>query len=366
MKSLSRTRLFIICSFVLFFGLAILSKTALSQNKKPTIPPALVEVESVQQSEIKPNALYTGTVHFKDISEVASEVEGKVEKILFDEGFTVKKDEPLVILNSDILKKEIDIAKSQWETAKVELEKARTDFARIDKLYRKEGASKQLYDNFYYKIKIQEKKTEALRAAYEKLLVELHKKTIRAPCDAVVIKKMVDLGEWVGKGSVCATLGRLASTEVVVNIPSKYLKFNQVGEPVALSIPAVSEALISGKIYSVLPAGDVSSRTFPVKISIANDKARYLDGMEAKVYIAIGQPGKHLAVDRDALVLMQGSNFIFVVKNGSAQIVPVKIIAYTEKQVAIEAPGIKEGMSVVVRGNERLTPGQPVKIVKRH
>ena len=352
--------IFVITSMIIMLSAGRYSFAA---QKKPALPPALVETEPVREVVVKPNALYTGTVHFKDISEIASEVEGKVEKVLFDEGFRVKKGEPLVILNSDLLLKEIASAKSRWEAARVDLEKARKDFARIDRLYKKDGASEQLHDEFFYKTRSLEKKIAGLRALYEKLLVELRKKTIRSPFDAVVIGKMVQVGEWVSRGTVCARLGRIASTEVIVHVPSKYIKYNRVGESLALYIPAISSSPITGKIYAIVPRGDVSSRTFPVKIKIDNNNARYLDGMEAKVYIFTGKPGKYLAVSRDALVSMQGANFIYTVNRGVARMVPVIIEAYMVNDVAVKAPGLKAGVQVVIRGNERLRPGQPVKSI---
>ncbi len=358
---------FRLCSlFLMVLTLAFSTGLSLAERKKPAMHPALVEVQPIKEMKIKPNAIYTGTVHFKDISDIASEVEGKVEEIFFDEGFRVKKDAPLLVLNSDILKKELLYAKSRWQTARLELAKAKIDFARIEKLYKKEGASKQLYDDLLYKTKILDSKARGLKIEYEKLKVELEKKTIRSPYNAVVMKRPVDTGEWVSKGSTCARLGRLSSTEVIVHVPSEYLKFNSVGDPIPLSVPSVSKALITGEIYSVIPSGDISTRTFPVKISIKNDRGLYLDGMEAKVYVATGEPGKYLAVSRDALILVEGTNFIYIVKNGIAQIVPVKIKAYTEQEVAVVGPGLKSGLPAVVRGNERLRPGQPVKILKRH
>lgn len=114
-----------------------------------------------------------------------------------------------------------------------------------------------------------------------------------------------------------------------------------------------------------IPSGDTASRTFPIKIRLPNERGLYLDGMEAKVYVPVGSGGRALVVSRDALVSFQGGTFLFAVGGGKAQMVPVKVKGYHGTLASVEGKALKPGMLVVVRGNERLRPGQPVKIIKK-
>jgi multidrug efflux pump subunit AcrA (membrane-fusion protein) len=55
---------------------------------------------------------------------------------------------------------------------------------------------------------------------------------------------------------------------------------------------------------------------------------------------------------------------VFVVQDSKARALPVAVIAYEGTDVGIVGEGLKEGMQVVVKGNERLRDGQEV-IVSR-
>jgi len=96
-------------------ALLLFPAATFAQKRKPSFPPALVVTAPIKMEKVSPTAPYSGTVHFKDVSEVAAEVTGKVDRVLFQEGLKVKKGEPLVVLDSQILQKELASAKSALE-----------------------------------------------------------------------------------------------------------------------------------------------------------------------------------------------------------------------------------------------------------
>ena len=73
-------------------------------------------------------------------------------------------------------------------------------------------------------------------------------------------------------------------------------------------------------------------------------------------------PVNQSILKRAALVKFQGSDFVYTVKEGKAAIMPVSVVSYLGDRVAVSDPYIVPGMSVVVEGNERLRPDQPVVI----
>jgi len=348
-------------SFAVFLFAFFVCSAGLCQQKAG-MPLAVVSVSPARIEMVAPTVDYTGSVHFSELSEVAAEVEGKVKKVLFEEGEKVKKGSPLVILDSEILKKRLRIAKANLKKAKVELEKAKRDLKRIEELYKHEGASEQLYEDYLYKVKALEEEVDALEASCEELAIKLKKKTIRAPFDAVVIKKQKDVGEWLSPGDTCCVIGKISPIDVIVSTPAEYLKYLKPKEPIYLTIPAVSDKPIKASVFSIIPQADIASRTFPVKIRLSNEKGLYLDGMKAKVKIPISFAKKELVVKRDALVSFQGGTFVFTVKDKKAQIIPVKVKGYYGDLAIVESQILRPGMPVVVRGNERLRPSQPVKI----
>ena len=70
-----------------------------------------------------------------------------------------------------------------------------------------------------------------------------------------------------------------------------------------------------------------------------------------------------MLIPRDALIKFQGQDFVYTVNEGKAGILPVNIVTYLGKVVGADNPHFTEDMEVVVEGNERLQPDQPVVVV---
>jgi hypothetical protein len=70
-------------------------------------------------------------------------------------------------------------------------------------------------------------------------------------------------------------------------------------------------------------------------------------------------------VPRDAVIKRFGQNVIFLNVDGIATMLPVQILGYTKENVAVMSKGLTEGASVVVKGNERIFPKQPIKSLNK-
>ena len=115
-------------------------------------------------------------------------------------------------------------------------------------------------------------------------------------------------------------------------------------------------------ITSVVPQADSESRTFPVKITVENKDSLIKSGMVSRVSFPIGDPSTVKLVPKDAIVSQNNAQFVYVVNEGAAQPLPVSTgIAY-EDRIEVIGP-VEKGMTVVVKGNERLMPNQPVQII---
>jgi RND family efflux transporter MFP subunit len=128
-------------------------------------------------------------------------------------------------------------------------------------------------------------------------------------------------------------------------------------------VTSLREETFSGKISAVLPEGDVNARTFPVRIELANPDLKIRSGMEATATFSLGSKKKALLVPKDAIVTAGTNRMVYVVADGVAQPAPVQVIGYYDGNVAVEGP-LQAGAPVVIRGNERLMPGQPVQIME--
>lgn len=348
-----------ISQLLLFSILLIASMVYAQENKNRGIPPAPVVVAEVNSGRIVEEDVFVGTVYYQEVSEVASEVRGAVEDVRFEEAQRLKKGNILVELNSELLEKSIESARSSYEQSLAELERAAIELRRAEDLYRDKFISEQVYDENRFKVKALEKKVASLKAEVEVLEVELKKKFIRAPFDGLVIAKHVDRGEWLEQGKPVATLARDDVVDVIVNVPEEVMRSVILSREVKV-ISAGHE--LSGKVHAIVPRGDVSTRTFPIKIRVKNSSS-LMEGMEARVKLPRGAEKPALIVPRDAILTQFGNDIVYIVNDGEAKMITVQVVGYQGLLAGVKSDKLREGMKVVIKGNERLREGQMVNIL---
>jgi RND family efflux transporter MFP subunit len=322
------------------------------------MPPAQVVVAEITSGMVAPENEFIGTAKYQELSDIAPEVDGIVEKVNFDDGDRVKKGDVLLKLNSELLEKTLAATVASYEQALSELELAKKELDRAENLYKEQLISSQGYDETAFKVKGVEKGAASLKADMERYKLELKKKSIRAPYDGIVVRKHVDRGEWLSSNTEAMTIAKDDYMAPVVNVPERVIKFIKKGMMVDVEIGGNK---LEGKVVAVIPQGDLSTRTFPVKVGVKNTLS-LMEGMEARVVLPVGEKKKSFLVPRDAVITVFGNTVIYTVNDSKATMLPVEIVGYDGLNAGITGQGLEEGMKAVVKGNERLRDGQPVMI----
>lgn len=326
-------------------------------------PPARVVTATARSGEVRPQYEYVGTVYFPEVSQVAAEVAGRVEKYTFEEGRGVTHKQKLIELDTELMKKDLETAKFEYRNVFSSLENARRELSRIKSLYKKKTVSEQDYDKAFYLVAGLESRATALQAKVSQLEIKLDKSSTRAPFDGMVLERLVSRGEWVTPGEPVAVVARNDAVDVLLHVPQDVLPFLQTGQKLPVQVGA---SKLTGEVYAVIPKGDVSTRTFPIKIRTTNDGS-LAQGMEARVRVPVGEKRQAVLVPRDAVLLARGQNALWAVFGDKAVNIPVDVTAYMGMDVAVQSLNpetpLKPGMQVVIKGNERLRPGQRVVVV---
>lgn len=202
---------------------------------------------------------------------------------------------------------------------------------------------------------------EARRAELARIEEEIAKASVRVPFTGFIAETSTELGEWLGVGDPVIELIQMDPALVRVEVPERYLRGVTVGRIAVVTLDALPGYQGEGEITRIVPEADVSARTFPIKIQLANPEHLLLAGMLARVTLEVGEPRTVTAVPKDAIVLSNRGNAVFIVNEGKARMVPVQVGDSYNNLVAIEG-NVEVGVPVVIRGNERLRDGQRVNI----
>lgn len=345
----------------LFVCLLLSSPALAADAAKPAAtaqPPVPVVTAKARTGKAALQSIFIGSVEYPEVSDVAAEVQGRVDEVPFEEGDVLQAGQTMVVLNHDLLGKELEAAQAQHEQALADLENARLEFGRMDTLYKSKSVSEKEFDEARLSMKALQQKAFSFRAEAERLRLEIAKSRVRAPFPGVVLEKHASRGEWVAAGTVVASLAHNAFVEVVVEVPQAILPHIRKGATVAVTVLGAS---YTGTVSAIIPQGNVTTRTFPVKIRV-HDGATLAQGMEAKVSLAAGAEVESILVPRDAVISVRGQDAVWTVKDGAAAMIPVTVDAWLGDEIALRGPGLAAGIDVVVKGNERLRPGQPLAV----
>ena len=352
------TRAIYYIPFIIFMTVLSFSFSFAQKNTGKEMPPATVVVSPVENGVITPETEFIGTVYYQEVSDVASEVNGSVDMVNFEEGQRVKKGDVLVRLRYDLLEKTLQATRASHEQVLSELENAVINLERVEELHKEELIPDKTYDEARFSVKGLEKKAESLKAEVERLEIEMTKKNIKVPFDGIVLKRHVDRGEWLSPGAPVATVAKDNVVDIIVDVPEEVIR--KVKPNMNVLVHAGRQNL-TGKVFYTIPTGDVATRVFPIKIRIQNN-GTLIEGMEARVTMPVGESKKALIVPRDALITKFDMTVVFAVIESKAKMIPVTVVGYQGKTVGVESPALRDGMDVVVKGNERLMDNQPVMV----
>jgi RND family efflux transporter MFP subunit len=331
--------------------------------KKMDQPPVPVKVSAVEMKKVSDQISLIGTTEAAAESTVASEVSGIVEYFPVKEGDFVKKGRMVAKLNSEGTDLRIKGAKAQRDKIKENLLFAQKELDRFSKLKESNSIASNKYDEVLYNCNALAQELKKSEAEIETLLYEQKHKQVFAPISGFVAKEHTEVGEWMGAGGPVVTIVDLDRIKITVDVPERYAVLLSPGSNVRVSIKSLPGKEFAGKVQSVLPSGNSGSRTYPVRIFIANPGLKIKSGMEAAAVFSLGGGKDALLVQKDAVVPAGESKVVFTVKDGKAFPVMIRVLGYYDGNAAVEGD-LKPGDKVVVRGNERLRPGQPVMVAE--
>ncbi len=357
------------CAIVLFFAIfpssVFFETNAFGQQDEAAKgpPPVPVQVATVERKVVSSMIELVGTVEPVTESTVASEVSGVVESFPTDEGDYVEKGQLLARLGDRRLQLDLKGAVAVREKIKFNLAEARKELDRMEKLKLAESVAERSYDEAYFRFEALKQDLAKSEADIERLQYEIARKKVTAPFSGYIVEEHTQLGEWVDMGGAVVDLMDIGRVKAVVDVPERYFVSLAQGDKVTVVVGSLSRTPCEGIVEALLSKGDPNARTFPVKISLENPDMKIKSGMEAKVSLSVGGTRESLVMPKDAVVISGKDRIAYVVKDGIAQPVNIVIHGYFQNFVSFEGD-LNEGDAVVVRGNERLRPGQAVRVVQ--
>ena len=343
-------------------SLAVLLVLAAACNKAKSaapggaggMPPMPVEVSAVIRDTVVDAIAATGQIEAVQSIELRPEVQGRIIDILVREGQPVDAGTALFKVDDAELKAQVAQADAERQLARQALE-------RTKQLMAQHASSTSDLEQA-------QARSQGADANYDLLKTRLDRTVVRAPFAGVVGRRLVSIGTYVSNQTPLITLQSVNPQHASFQVPERYADRLRRGQLVSFQVAALPGRNFSGEVVFVDPVVELPARTILIKARVPNPEHQLQAGMFIEARLATDIRPNALVVPEDAILPVQGSTYVWVVKDGKADRRQVTIGVRTAGWAEIEGGGVQAGDQVVVGGLERLFPGATVmaQVVERH
>jgi RND family efflux transporter MFP subunit len=197
------------------------------------------------------------------------------------------------------------------------------------------------------------------RAAYQLAQKKLNDAVIRAPIAGAVSERLVQPGEFIKEDTPVITLVEMDPLKVSTAAQEKYAGVIKAGMAIQFSVESYPNDTFRGRIVSVSPAVDQSTRTFAVEAELPNPNHRLKPGFFAKGVILTHVDASVTAAPEDAISTLAGVSTVFVVENGKVRPQTVTIGVHQGDLIEI-VEGLHGGETLATSNLSQLSAGVAV------
>jgi membrane fusion protein (multidrug efflux system) len=216
-------------------------------------------------------------------SEISVKNPGRVAKMFVDEGVRVSKGQPLLELETDYVRINLQRAEADTARAAAAEKDASADLGRKKELIAKESIPKATYDRseaMFEQARAARQSAQAQAALYRQQLADA---VLRSPIDGVVAEKRTDVGQRLGDNTVALVLVQTSPLKLRFRVPEKYLAQVHRGGTVKAVVDPYPGETFSGKVTVVGGVIDSATRSFTVETEFANRDGKLRPGLFARV-----------------------------------------------------------------------------------
>jgi membrane fusion protein (multidrug efflux system) len=320
-------------------------------------PPQTVTAGKAIASEWQSKIAAVGSMRAVRGADLSLEVSGVVDQIAFNSGDDVEQGAMLLKLRADD-----DMAKLESLQATAELNEITLD--RDQKQFKLQAVSQATLDTDVANLK-----NAKAQVAQQKAILD--KKFLRAPFAGHLGLRQVDLGQYLGAGTVIVTLQALDPIFLDFFVPQQAVDQVRLGQSIAVKVDAYQDQTFTGEISAINPKVDANSRNVQVRATLKNADHKLIPGMYATVDIPTGAPQNLITLPQTAITFSPYGDTVYIVDskgadaNGKPQLVARQSFVITGAtrgdQVAI-LKGVSEGDLIVTSGQLKLHNGSTVLI----
>ncbi|WP_052073114.1 efflux RND transporter periplasmic adaptor subunit [Thalassotalea sp. ND16A] len=356
MYSLAHKHLLVALFHLALFHLALvwLWPTPLAAQQAPAATPVNVTIAALK--ELAPTIKVSGTVISPSDAQISARTIG-VLTALAEVGDNVSEGQNIATIDNQILLLTAQQQIAQISSIKHRLSYLSKEVKRLQSLASNNLTSKTEMENTSTEHAEKQSELEAAKTRLAQIKVEISYLQLKAPFAGIITSRLSHVGERVEPGTNIVRLVATSTLEITAAVPVSAYAY--IKKEMKLAVTSTLGSIIV-PVRSLVAVADQRSRLMELRLNLQN--TRWPVGLNVKVSIPNGERQKVLAVARDALIIRRDGVSVFRINaDNSAERLSVNLGRGSGAYIEIIGD-IRPGDKIVIRGGERLRPGQMVTI----
>lgn len=306
--------------------------------------PIPVSSQQVKIASLAPEYDFTGTFFPDRESRLSAEIQGKVNRVLVEDGSAVKKGQVLIQLDDALL---------QWQlkAAEVQVKGLEADLIRYQILVEAEAIQGIQLEKTALALETAQVQAGTLRE-------QIGKTRIRAPFDGIITAKLTEEGDFAAPGKALLQLTDMSRLKFVIQVPEADLKRFELGKNYPIRIPSIPAERIG--TVRMLGSRGTPANSFPVEITVSNGPSHEIKaGMFGHLTWQQDSLSRGIVIPSSAILGSDLAPQVYVINAGKAVIRDIQIEKRVQDQVLLRS-GLAENDTLIVGGLINIVEGAAV------
>jgi HlyD family secretion protein len=262
---------------------------------------------NITKGDLSTTITSTGTLQAVTTVDVGTQVSGKIDKLLVDFNYTVKKNQLLAILDTTNLALQVSNAITGLQKAQASYEVAKATFERDTTLYTKKYMSELDFITSKTSYQTAIANLNSAKSSLAQAKTNLSYAYIYSPINGKIINRNVEEGQTVASSLSAPTLFTIAEDlskmQILTNVDESDIGQIKDGQDAQFTVQAYPDKKFAGKVFQIRLGSSVISNVvnYIVVVTAENDDKLLLPGMTATVDFYVEHKTNVLMIPNSAL-----------------------------------------------------------------
>jgi len=284
----------------------------------------------------------------------------------FDIGAHVQKGELLAEIETPEVDQQLLQARADLDTAQANLNIAKITATRWQDLVSNGSVSQQETDQAVSNLSALKAAAESSAANVRRLEQLQSFEKIYAPFDGIITARNTDIGALIDAGANTQPrelfhIAAIHTLRLYVAVPEVYSRATRAGAPATLTLDEFPDQTFHGTLVRNANSIDVASRTLLVEVDVDNPTGQLLPGAYVFVHLKLPDQTRSVTIPSNTLIFRKEGLQVALVRNGKADLIPVKISRDYGNSVEILS-GLQPTDAVIVDPSDSLVAGMGVRV----